>query len=123
MTELGDCFLSFAQSVGNYRMENRASLSRSQYRQIKDLHLALLHYADDLYTTSATLVMNEVKTSLDQIKKITSQINRTYTKLQKIQKAIDVAAAGVALAASVFSKNPLAIIDAINGLANEWKSK
>lgn len=121
LTELGDSFLSFAQSVGNYRMENRATLTRSQNQEIKELHHSLLDHADELFTTSAKLIMTEVRDSLDTIKKITGEIANDYNKLKKIQMAIDVAAAGVTLAAALFSKNPKEILTAVSGLVESWK--
>lgn len=120
LNELGNCFLAFAQAVGNYRMENNQTLSFSQNQKIKDFHWTLLNYADDLFTTSARLVMEEVQTSLDTIREVTTQINSTYQNLKKVQKAINVAAAGVTLGAAIFSQNPQAIADAIFELVNTW---
>lgn len=119
--ELGDAFLAFAQGVGNYRMANADKLTPSQHQKIRDFHWTLLNHADDLYTTSAILVMNEVKDSLEKIRNITIGINKTYQALKSVQKALDVAAAGVTLGAALFSKNPQAIADAIQGLADAWK--
>lgn len=119
--ELGDAFLAFAQGVGNYRMENAENLTPAQHQRIRDFHWTLLNYADDLYTTSAILVMNEVRASLDNIRQVTADIHKTYQKLKAVQKAIDVAGAGVTLGAALFSKNPQAIADAIQGLADAWK--
>ncbi len=119
LTELGDCFLAIAQSVGNYRMENRILLSKSQNQLIKDLHWSLLNYADDFYTTSAKLVMDEVQESLYRIKQVSTKINTTYQRLKNFQKAIDIAAAAITLGASIFSKNPMAINDAITKFAGE----
>lgn len=123
LTDLGDSFLAFAQAVGNYRMKNNASLSKSQNQQIKDFHWTLLKYADDLYTTSAKLIMDDIQTSLDTIKDVTGQIIETYHNLQTVQKAINIAAAGVTLGAAIFSKNPLAIVDSITELVGSWNEK
>lgn len=120
LTELGDCFLAFAQAVGNYRMQNNPTLSSSQNQKIKDFHWTLLNYADDLFTTSARLVMEDIQTSLDAIREVTTQINSTYQNLKKVQKAINVAAAGVTLGASIFSQNPQAIANAISALVKVW---
>jgi hypothetical protein len=123
LTELGDSFLVFAQAVGNYRMENSGTLSQSQNQRIKDFHWTLLNYADDLFTTSANLIMDDIQTSLETVKDVTSQIIETYHNLKKVQKAINVAAAGVTLGAAIFSKNPQAIADAISELVNTWNEK
>lgn len=120
LTELADRFLTFAQAVGDYRIYNRAALSRGQNQQIKDLHWTLLNYADDLYVTSARLIIHDVQSSLDTIKDVTDQINRTYKNLRRVQKAINVAAAGVTLGAAIFSKNPQAIVDGVFELVDTW---
>lgn len=120
LTELGDGFLLFAQAVGNYRYTNGDILTSSQNQQIRDFHWTLLNYADDLYTTSATVIIQEVEASLSTIKLVTEQINDTYQTLNRIQKAINVAAAGITLGAALFSKNPQAISEAISGLIEEW---
>jgi hypothetical protein len=123
LTELGDSFLAFAQAVGNYRIENSGTLTKAQNQQIKDFHWTLLNYADDLFTTSAKLIIDDdVQASLNTIKDVTDQIHQTYHNLQKIQKAINVAAAGVTLGAAIFSKNPQAIVDGISELVEAWNA-
>ena len=120
LATLGDHFLALAQSVGNYRMDNRSLLSRVENQQIKDLHWTLLNYADDFYTTSAKLVMDDIQPSLERIGQITARINRSYRRLQHFQKAIDIATAAVTLAASIFSKNPVRITEAIYEFIDVW---
>ncbi len=121
LSALGDYFLLFAQSVGNYRYVNSGKLTATQNQIIKEAHRKLLDYADSFYTASAIVIVNDVEGLLDTINTITKQINNTYQFLTKIQKALDVAAAGIALAEALFSKNPLAVADAVGGLAKVWK--
>ncbi len=123
LSDLGDSFLAFAQAVGNYRMENSGLLTKAQNQQIKDFHWTLLHYADNMFTTSAKLIIEDVEASLETIRDVTGQINQTYHNLRKVQKAIVVAAAGVTLGAAIFSKNPQAIVDGIAELVNSWKAE
>lgn len=123
LTALGDNFLAFAQAVGNYRMENRALLSDDENQQVRSMQRTLLNYADDLFTTSAILVMDETEDTLDKINEVTTDINKTYHKLQNVQKAINVAGAGVTLGAAIFSKNPQAIAGAVKGLVHSWKEE
>ena len=118
--ELGDAFLALAQSVGNYRMQHRATLTRAQNRQLQDLHLSLLEYSDGLYTASAKVVIKEVEKSLDAIKGIAAQLLQTYHRLDSVQKAIDVAAAAVNLGGSLLAKDPQALLKAIITLADKW---
>ncbi|WP_445915309.1 hypothetical protein, partial [Flavobacterium sp.] len=89
--ELANNFLALAQAIGDYRYQNFDTLSKPQNQKISDLHLSILNYADDLYTLSATLVMDDVQTSLTSIGAVTTQIKATYKTLQNVQKAINVA--------------------------------
>ena len=116
--ELADNFLAMAQEIGEYRYQHIANLSETQNQRIKELHSKALDYADEFYTLSATLVMNDIQTSLDKIHDITTQIKATYKQLQNVQKAIDIAASIVTLAASIVSKNPQEIADSLNGLVD-----
>lgn len=124
LTELGDDFLAFAQAIGDYRIANRATLNKKNNEQLKNFHWTLLNYADDFYTTSSKLIIdNNVQASLDAINDVTGEINKTLKNLSKIQKAIDIAEAGVTLGAAIFSKNPQSITDAITNLLKSWKKK
>lgn len=120
--ELANNFLALAQAIGDYRYQNFDNLSKPQNQKIRDLHWSILNYADDLYTLSATLVMDDVQASLASISSVTSQIKATYKTLQNVQKAINVAATVVTLGASILSKNPQAIADSIGGLVDTWNS-
>ena len=120
-SQLGDNFFAMAKLVGNYRMANRASLTNEQNDKLKEVYTKLSDYADQLFTTSAILVMNDVQNSLDKINQLTAQIKTTYTNLQKVQKAINIATAGVKLGAAIFSKDLLAIKTAVKGLGDSMK--
>ena len=123
LTTLGDLFLALAQSVGNYRMINRATLTKVQNQQIKDLHWTLLNLSDDFYTTSVRLSLPDVKDSLIKIQKVTTRINKTYSSLKSFQHAIDIAAATITLGSAIFSKHPVAINDAIEDLTRTIDKK
>lgn len=113
---LANDFSSLAQALSDYRHQNFDNLSELQSQTIKDLHESILDHADRLLTLSATLVMEDVQTSLTSIKDITGQIKDTYQTLQNIQKAIDIATSVVNLGASIISKNPQAIAGSIDNL-------
>lgn len=122
VNKLANNFLALAQALGDYRYENFDKLSKAQDQKIRDLHWSILNYADDLYTISATLVMDDVETSLASIDVITTEIQATYKKLELVQKAINVAASIVTLGASILSKNPPAITNGIRDLINVWNT-
>lgn len=122
LTELGYSFLSIANSVDEYRMENRRQLSDDENQSLKILHSSLTQYADDLFATSAITLVSEVGGSLQKLKEVTAGINATYRKLRRVQKAIGIAAAAVAVGGAVLSKNPKSIKEAVTGLVNAVKA-
>ena len=118
--ELANNFLGLAQAIGDFRYCN--ILPKPQNQKIKDLHWSVLNYADDLYTLSATLVMDDVEKSLSTIGIITTEIQATYKTLQNVQKAINVAASMVTLGSSILSTNLNAIKESLSDLVSVWKS-
>jgi len=88
VNELANNFLALAQSIGDYRYKNYDSLTKVQNKKLRESHKRTLDYSDDLYTLSATLVMNEVKTSFSELNTITKKIKKTYTSIEDVQKVI-----------------------------------
>ena len=119
LTGLGHNFLACAQAVGNYRYTRK--ISKELNKSLSDLHWTLLNYSDDFYTASATIFMNDAKKSLQLIRQITKDINETYHRIRDVQKAIDIATAAITLAAALFSKNLIAVDEALSDLIKESK--
>lgn len=120
LTSLGHNFLACAQAVGNFRYSKK--LSGEINKKLSDIQWTLLNYSDDFYAASASVVMNDVKSSLGIIQQLTQNMNESFLRIRKIQKAIDVATAAVTLGAALFSKSPKAIDDALIKLVGEWSS-
>jgi hypothetical protein len=118
---LANDFLAVAQAIGDYRYQHFYTLTSEQQQKIRDLHWTILNYADDLYTQSAVLVMNNVQASLEKIDAVTGEIKKSYQKLKNIQKAIDVATAAATLGAALMSKSPQAVAKALEELEASWK--
>jgi len=116
VNEIANNFLALAQSIGEYRYKNFDSLTKTQNKILRESHKRTLDYSDDLYTLSATLVMNDIKNSLTKLESITKKIKKSYKSLEDVQKAINIATSVVTLGASIFSLNPQAIIDSLGNL-------
>jgi hypothetical protein len=119
LEELGHQFLALAQAVGNFRYTKK--LSRQANKNLSDLHWTLLNYSDDLYTASAKIALSNVDKSLEKIAVITRGMHRSLAQIKYVQKAIDVATAAATLGATLFSKNILAINEALDKLVKEWE--
>ena len=122
VNELANYFLTMAQAIGDYRVNNFDALSKEENQKTADLFDSILKYADDLFTLSAILVMEDVHTSLSSIGDITNKMKSTFKTLQDIQKVINIAASVVTLGEAIVKKNPQAIADAIGGLAGTLKA-
>lgn len=116
VNEMANNFLVLAQSIGEYRYKNFDSLTKNQNKILRESHKRTLDYSDDLYTISATLVMDNVTDSLTKLELITKKIKKSYKPLEDVQKAITIATSVVTLGASIFSLNPQAIIDSLSNL-------
>lgn len=116
VNELANNFLALAQSIGDFRYKNYDSLTKIQNKKLRESHKRTLDYSDDLYTISASLIMNDVDNSLTKLESITKKIKKSYKSLEDVQKAINIATSVVTLGASIFSLNPQAIIDSMGNL-------
>lgn len=124
LTGLANNFLAISQALGNYRYSNNlgSQITQEQNQTLGNLQWTLLNYADDLYTQSAILIMDNVEQSLATISNVTAQIQSTYKTLLTIQKAINVATSVTTLGAAIMSKNPPAIASAIHGVFDTLKA-
>jgi hypothetical protein len=120
LSELADHFVVIANVIGDYRTEHFSSLTQSQREELQTYHSALLNYIDELSAESTCLSINQP--SLDKLKNVVTEINQTNKNLLEVQKIIDVAAAGVALAEAVCTKNPKEIADTISRFSDSWKN-
>lgn len=114
VNELANSFLAMAQAVGDYRYLNYDSITKGQKQKLKSLHWSVLQTADDLYTLSASLTLDDAQTALEAIDKISKDMKASYKKLKDVQKAIKLATSMVVLGSAVLSKNPFALLEAID---------
>ncbi|MDO7137148.1 hypothetical protein [Algibacter lectus] len=122
VNELANYFLALAQSMGDYRILNFDNLTKLQNKKLRETHRKTLEYSDDLFTMSATFVLDDVTASLETLDAITKKINKSYKGLQDVQKAIDISTHVVTLGASIFTFNTLAIIDSLDNLKASIKA-
>jgi len=120
--ELANYFLAMAEAVGDYRYQNFDSLSAQENKEIKDSLEFIRKCANELFTLSATLVLDDAQNSLSAIKEVTNQMKSTYKTLQDVQKAINMAASIVTLGKAILGKNPQQIADATGKLADCWNA-
>ncbi len=114
--ELANNFLLFAQTIGEYRYKHYTSLTLIQNKKLEASQTQVLNYADDLYTLSTTLVLEDIAHSLSQITAITKNIKKSYESLENIQKGILIAKNIETLGASLLSLEPKSIVASLDRL-------
>jgi hypothetical protein len=119
VNELAKQFSAMGKALEDYKRQNFDLLSKQQLGRIKELHGSILKYADDLFTMSAVLVMEDIQSSLTAVNEVTTYMISTYQKLRNIQKAIDIAAAIVNLGKSIVERNPSEILKALGSLSDD----
>jgi hypoxanthine phosphoribosyltransferase len=106
---IADSLRIIAKAIGEFRIKNYIKMSHGQIASIESLQEQILQQADNLYTESAILVMDDIQNSLTTIEKVTAEIQQTIKSLQDIQKTIDIATSVLNLGAAILSKNPQSI--------------
>jgi lipid II:glycine glycyltransferase (peptidoglycan interpeptide bridge formation enzyme) len=119
--DLSDNFYELAKETGDFRHDNLNILSASDKQKLDDSISSMLDYGQNMLVLSTILVKDEVKESLEQINKITSEIKGNIKKLQNIQKGIDLTTAIVTLGIAIISNNPKSVISALKGLGTSWE--
>ncbi len=120
--DLANQFLALAQAIGDFRYNHWNDLSKTQHHQLAGQHWSVLNFGEDILALSTGLIMDDVAGSLKSIKTITGQIKSSLGTLKDIQKGIDIAAAIVTFGAAIISKSPIAIGEAVDDLAQKWRT-
>ncbi len=120
--ELATQFLLLAQAIGDFRYRNWKTLSKAQHRQLASQHWSVLNYGEDILAISTGLTMTDVERSLTAIREVTGEIKESLSSMASVQKGIKIAGSAVTLGASIVSKNPFAVVGAINELVKAVKT-
>ena len=116
VTDLANNFSSVVDSFDDFIVHPPSGVTPTQ--QLSDLRDSIARTAGDLYAVSTVLVMDDVDTSLQQIKAITDDMSKTLSTVSNIQKGIDIATSVVNLGSAVLSRDPGTIATAVKGLAD-----
>ncbi|NNE78406.1 MAG: hypothetical protein HKN31_15190 [Pricia sp.] len=114
--QLADNLLRMTNALGNYRYENFEKLSEEENLCLKKLHSQQLEHTTEIYTKSALLVMDDVESSLEKIKTITTETQDLYKKLTNVQKVLDRATSVLTLATAIISLDVKEITSSIKKL-------
>jgi hypothetical protein len=128
--ELGNQFRDAAIALGDWRINNRGSLSRSQWDELDEREITLLNTASSLYTGAIGLILRDSQASLARLQTSVETAKSTIKHIAKFKQALDLASALVLFAGAVTSGNaagiPAAIValeDAASAIVNSADSE
>ncbi|SCX81411.1 hypothetical protein [Nitrosospira sp. Nsp13] len=114
--ELGNLFRDAAIALGNWRIENRASLTPSQWTELDDREITLLNAASSIYTNAIGLALAESRTPLARLQSSVKKAKSAMRRIAIFKQALDLASALILFAGAVTSGNVAGIPAAVVAL-------
>lgn len=114
--ELGNQFRDAAIALGDWRIRNRASLSKAQWDELDNQEITLLNTASSIYTRAIGLVLADSQPALERLQTSVKDAKSAVNHIVGLKQALDLASALVLLAGAVYSGNAAAIPAAIVAL-------
>lgn len=114
--ELGNLFRDAAIALGNWRIENRASLTSSQWTELDDHEITLLNAASSIYTNAIGLALAESLTPLARLQSSVKKAKSAMRRIAIFKQALDLASALILFAGAVTSGNVAGIPAAVVAL-------
>jgi hypothetical protein len=111
--ELGNQFRDAAILLGDWRIRNRSSLTKSEWDELDDRELRLLNTASSIYTTAVGLVLLETQAAVAHLQSSARAAKSAVQHIATLKQALDLASALTLFAAAVSSGNAAAIPAAI----------
>jgi hypothetical protein len=122
--EVANLFRDAAITLGDWRIKNRASLSKAEWEELDNREITLLNTASSLYTSAIGLILADSQTALVRLQSSVKNAKSAMKHITAFKQALDLASALVLLAGAVYSGNaaiiPAAIIaleDAVEAIA------
>ncbi|HJT50729.1 MAG TPA: hypothetical protein VJ734_02170 [Nitrosospira sp.] len=114
--ELGNRFRDVAIALGDWRIKNRASLSKREWDELDNREITLLNTASRIYTSAIGLVLADSDLALERLQLSVERAKSAVKRIATLKQALDMASALVLLAGAVYSGNAAAIPGAIVAL-------
>lgn len=110
---LGNQFRDAAIALGEWRIKNRASLSKAQWHELDEREIMLLNTASSMYTSAIGLVLTDSQTELARLQSSVKSAKSAVQHIATFKQALDLASALVLFASAVYSGNAAAIPTAV----------
>ncbi len=112
--ELSRQFHDLSVALGNYRFEHWDDITAGRRKRLEDLQFWILDYSSKFNALSIQIAIDDLKPTLDSIRKATNAMEQSIEKIKQVARVIRIGTAAVTLGAAVLSMNPEAIATAIS---------
>jgi hypothetical protein len=119
--QLARNFREVAKQVGDTRTEKWDTLTPDQRQTLENEEWDLLASSMSMRTKAVGIVLEEAKTSLAKIVRVTDHARKAIKTLENVRAAIGIASSVVTLAAAILSKDPKTIAKASQTLLGQVK--
>ncbi len=116
VSELGNLFRDAAIALGDWRIKNRAGLSRAQWDELDEREITLLNTASSLYTSAVGLILEDSRAALARLQSSVTSAKSAVHRIAIFKEALDLASALVFLAGAITSGNVAVIPAAVVAL-------
>ena len=103
--ELANLFRDAAITLGDWRIRNRASLSKAEWEELDNREITLLNTASSLYTSAIGLILADRQTVLVRLQSSVKNAKLAMKHITAFKQALDLASALVLFAGAVTSGN------------------
>jgi len=111
--ELGNQFRDAAIALGDWRISQRASLTKAQWDELDQQEIRLLNTASGIYTSAIGLVLLDSEVAVVHLQSSVKGARSAVQHIATLKQALDLASALILFAAAVSSGNAAAIPAAI----------
>ena len=111
--ELGNQFRDTAMALGDWRIGNRAILTKAQWDELDQQEIRLLNTASGIYTSAIGLVLLDSEVAVVHLQSSVKGARSAVQHIATLKQALDLASALILFAAAVSSGNAAAIPAAI----------
>jgi hypothetical protein len=109
-------FHDMAAAIGAYRLAQVNTLTDTQQYELQNLQLQCVQYSNSFITLGLFAQQANLAATLQTIKQQTRTAQQAISKINTIDKALQIATAAAVLGASIASMNPPAVASGIQGL-------
>lgn len=114
--ELGNQFRDAAIALGDWRIRNRASLSKAEWEELDNREITLLNTASGIFTAAIGMILADGQVALTRLQSSVKSAKSAIEHITAFKQALDLASALVLLAGAVYSGNAAIIPAAIVAL-------